>query len=413
MDVLIEAINHIRRRPLRSALAVVQTAVAVAAITAVLSALLTYQQQVSAEFGKMSDLIDVTPMKEVTDGRADGKSYQVLELFSSSNLNAIKREVGSVEYATPIVGELQVEGVLNGVRYEISGATSVGADFCRMGVVDILDGAGLSDADVRQGGQVMLISRQLAHQLWPKASPLGEVLTLTRSDGRGSASVRPYTVIGVFSRPEFSLGPMSPRLSESNIILPAAAGASYGHVLFLAKPGKVDVARRELQAFALKEFGDDGQSVKPTTVREARESILKTLMLPISILGFMSTVALIVGCIGIFSSTAVAAVERVREIGIRRAVGATKGQVVALILAESVILAVCGSILGVLISSPLPGRISDFLGGTRLGLQAATGVHPWAVVMAVCAAAIAGILLGLPSALQAVRMAPSDAIREV
>jgi putative ABC transport system permease protein len=130
-------------------------------------------------------------------------------------------------------------------------------------------------------------------------------------------------------------------------------------------------------------------------------------------LGAIAFIALLVGGIGIMNIMLVSVTERTREIGIRKAVGATEGNILTQFLVEAIMVSVFGGILGIglgaLISyavSALGGRLQLF-GGTSISAQ----IDPSAVLLAVGFSVAIGLFFGIYPARRAARLNPIDALR--
>jgi putative ABC transport system permease protein len=115
-------------------------------------------------------------------------------------------------------------------------------------------------------------------------------------------------------------------------------------------------------------------------------------------------VSLLVGGIGIINIMLVSVTERTREIGLRMAVGAHPGNVLAQFLVEALTLAVAGGVLGIVIGLGAAGRIAAQFGWPML-------IQPRIVVIAVGFSALVGVVFGLYPARKASRLDPIEALR--
>ena len=120
--------------------------------------------------------------------------------------------------------------------------------------------------------------------------------------------------------------------------------------------------------------------------------------------GGIAAISLVVGGIGIMNIMLVSVTERTREIGIRKALGATTRDVLIQFLTESAILSACGGAIGILLGGGVV-----MLGGTALGLDVV--VKPSVVVMAVTFSAMVGIFFGMYPASKAAKADPIEALR--
>jgi putative ABC transport system permease protein len=139
-----------------------------------------------------------------------------------------------------------------------------------------------------------------------------------------------------------------------------------------------------------------------------RRQFLATQQQTTEILGFLlagiAGVSLVVGGIGIMNIMLVTVTERTREIGIRKAVGATRGAILRQFLTESVILCLVGGALGVLLGVAAAGALSHFAGWQ-------TAVGPDSVLLAFGFSASVGLIFGLWPARRASRLDPVEALR--
>jgi putative ABC transport system permease protein len=125
-------------------------------------------------------------------------------------------------------------------------------------------------------------------------------------------------------------------------------------------------------------------------------------------LGAVAGISLVVGGIGIMNIMLVSVTERTREIGIRKAIGATRGNILTQFLIEATVVSVAGGAIGIL----LGGGGSRLLNGIRLGSQAIqTVVAPSSIVMAFTVSALIGLFFGVYPAIKAARLNPIQALR--
>ena len=122
------------------------------------------------------------------------------------------------------------------------------------------------------------------------------------------------------------------------------------------------------------------------------------------LLGSIAAISLIVGGIGIMNIMLASVTERTREIGIRRALGAKRRDIILQFLIETVILSGTGGLLGVALGILIPVLISQFT-------DMKTIVTPWAPGVAFSISALVGVVFGIYPALRAADMNPVEALR--
>ncbi len=145
----------------------------------------------------------------------------------------------------------------------------------------------------------------------------------------------------------------------------------------------------------------DYQFVVPLELLKQAERTQRTFNL---VLGSIAGISLLVGGIGIMNIMLATVSERTREIGIRRAVGATQRHIMVHFLLESVMLTISGGIIGLLCGLGAVGAISWFAGWR-------VAISLWAVALPVIMSFLAGIFFGLYPARQAAHVDPIVALR--
>ena len=122
------------------------------------------------------------------------------------------------------------------------------------------------------------------------------------------------------------------------------------------------------------------------------------------VLGSIAAISLLVGGIGIMNIMLASVTERTREIGIRRALGARRRDIITQFLVETVLLAGAGGILGVLLGITIPFVVSHTAGMKTI-------ITPWSPFLAFSISALVGVVFGLYPAFRAANMDPVEALR--
>ena len=166
-------------------------------------------------------------------------------------------------------------------------------------------------------------------------------------------------------------------------------------------PAHVDEVRNVLPATANPENPDQVEVSRPSDALEAREAAESTLT---NLFLGLGAVALLVGGVGIANVMVISVLERRGEIGLRRALGATRGHISVQFLGESLLLAGIGGVGGVLLGIAVTAAWAMFQGWGIL-------IPPIAIVGGIVAALLIGAVAGLYPAMRAARVSPTEALR--
>jgi putative ABC transport system permease protein len=150
---------------------------------------------------------------------------------------------------------------------------------------------------------------------------------------------------------------------------------------------------------------DQPNDFRFTTQDEILQQFRKARVLAASVLLAVVAISLLVGGIGITNVMLVSVTERTREIGLRKAVGARRRDILAQFLTEAVVLSTLGGLLGVLL-----GYAATYLAG-RHPSMVEMSVPPWAVLLGVGFSVVVGVVFGLLPAFKAAMLQPIDALR--
>ncbi|KKQ34216.1 MAG: hypothetical protein US50_C0057G0006, partial [Candidatus Nomurabacteria bacterium GW2011_GWB1_37_5] len=150
----------------------------------------------------------------------------------------------------------------------------------------------------------------------------------------------------------------------------------------------------------LKRLKDDEFTVLEQT--QLLETINSFLGVVTTALGGIASISLVVGGIGIMNIMLVSVTERTREIGLRKAVGATPQAILWQFLIEAIILSLVGGSIGILLGSLGSLALSNFIN---------TSVTAWSVMLAFGFSALVGIIFGVAPAIRASRLDPIEALR--
>ena len=223
-----------------------------------------------------------------------------------------------------------------------------------------------------------------------------------------------YTIVGVLSDNEDSLtslmmsGSMTVYLPYTSLLRlsDSLAGEVTSFYVSAPKNGTMETVETAMTALLMERFEDDEDAFSVSS-----QSILEDTMSSITsvltiLLGGIAAISLVVGGIGIMNIMLVTVTERTREIGIRKAIGASRGTILTQFLMEAVVLCMLGCCLGIFFSWAILQTVSTVVASLDITFSLDGGV----VLIAVVFCFIIGVVFGLYPANKAAKMKPIDAL---
>lgn len=283
------------------------------------------------------------------------------------------------------------------------------------GIVDrrLLVGRTLNARDVDENRRVCVLTEHGARKLLATEHTVGsditlggrnlEVVGIVQSETGGSSVQLPDQQIDIYI-------PISTAIeSYGEIIIERTSGSRnleqielHRLLVEIDRIENVEQSARAIEAM-LQRFhprGDYELSVPLTLLRQA-EATKRTFNI---VLGSIAGISLLVGGIGIMNIMLASVTERTREIGVRRAVGAKRRQIVGQFIIETVVLSGAGGIIGTALGLAIPWLIT-----VSTGMP--TAIMPLSIVLAISISMTVGIVFGLYPAARAARLDPIEALR--
>jgi putative ABC transport system permease protein len=395
------AIRALRANKLRSLLTVLGNVVAVMsviAVVAIIDGVNSYVSDKILEQGLQVVTIDKFGLITDDDAYLDALKRRDLTLFEVDQLkNRMKLAEDVVAQATATKSARAGRVELKNVR--IRGMTS---GYQSVGKYEVAQGRPLDDSDMDRRRAVCVVGSEVAAGLFPHGDPIGQtievsgyrLLVVGTIVERGSVLGESQDNIVIVPLGQFQKMYGSRRSLE--ISVRAAAGVSLERV--------EDEARTILRAVRhvpLDKPDDFGMSTAETF-----QALYQNLTGGIfaGTIGLVA-ISLVVGGIVIMNIMLVAVTERTREIGIRKAVGARRSDLLAQFLSEAVVLALFGGLLGVLAGVSIALLI-------RLVTPLPAAIQPWSVLISLTVASAVGLFFGVYPAARAARLDPIVALRQ-
>jgi len=379
--------------PLRSFLTALGISVGIAAVTLLTSigeGIRSYMMESFSQFG--TRIIAITPGKTSTAGIAP-----LLTTIRPLSLEDT-RKLARLPHVDAIVPLLQGTAKVEGDRYSRdTDVYGVGPEMDIAWKFRVASGRFLPDDDMRNSRYFTVLGAKVREELFANRNPLGEYVRIGGSR---------YRVIGVME----SKGQLLGFDLDDAVYIPADLAMQMFNkeslmeidVTFKETTTSADMSER-VRKLLIKRHGDEDFTLfTQEDMLSTLDDILSMLKMAVGALG---SVALVVGGVGVLTIMTTALKERTQEIGLLRAVGCTRSQILWMFLGEAVLLSGMGGLLGLSVVAVLVISLNTFVPDLPVTLQ------PLYMLGSLALSCSVGLAAGISPAMHAASLDPIEALR--
>lgn len=352
------ALRALTANKMRSVLTMLGIIIGVGAVIAMVSVGMGVREKVTSSIASLgSNMLIVSPGSPNSRGtRGAAGSMTTLKYEDAV---AIKNRIKNIEFVSPTVNSSYQ--IVNGNQNWNSSVYGVTPEYMAIRSLSVSTGSFITENDLKSRNRVAVIGTTVSTSLFGTSNPVGKTIRVKNS---------PYRIIGVLeSKGQSSMG----QDQDDVVIIPLTTaqerliGITYVRSINIqvADANKMNQVQGEIETLLRQRHRIVGNKEDDFNVRNLTslmETMNETTTMLTLFLGSIAAISLIVGGIGIMNIMMVSVTERTREIGIRKALGATFKTIMLQFLIESVVISVIGGILGVLFGCTASQLISKFGG---------------------------------------------------
>ena len=346
--------------------------------------------------GLGTNILIITQGKTETSGgsmmmAATGTTHKL----TYDDSKAIKRRSWAVTDTVPVVlGTSRVKFENRGRDTTVIGVTP---EFERVRNMYVEIGSFVDQSDVDTNRRVAVLGRVVKKELFGEGNALGKMIAV------GDAH---YRVVGIMAHKGVTLG-----IDMDDVVfIPVTSGQDlfdtdrlFEILVKVDRDEDMNVAKKQINDVLIRRH-DNKEDFTITDQGAMLFAMQKILGIMTAVLAGIAGISLVVGGIGIMNIMLVSVRERTREIGIRKAVGATRRDILVQFLIESVALSIVGGLIGIALAVSIAFMLSTF---TALP----TRVSIWSIALAFFFSAGVGVFFGVYPAIKAARLDPIEALR--
>ncbi|WP_285245626.1 ABC transporter permease [Pseudarthrobacter sp. fls2-241-R2A-127] len=402
------ALSGVAANKMRSVLTTLGILIGIAAVIILLAVGAGTSNNIKAQIGKLGTNVLTVSRSTSVGGRSTGGQAGTSRTRSTNltldDERALTDAVLAPDVArtAPIVQAQGVTATYTSATHSVASFLGTTSSYFDITNSAMASGASFTEADQQAGNPVAVIGNTVASDLFGTAtgSAVGQTIQLNGQNFTVSGVLAVKGSTGLNDPDDIVVVPFSAAQNKFTGYAPTLASIT----VQAASSDVMNQAQNEIQMILdarhhVDSTNRDYQVRNQAQILTTATNTTQTLTI---LLGAVAAISLLVGGIGVMNIMLVTVTERTREIGIRKAIGASRGSIVTQFLIESLVISVIGGIAGIAVG--FAGSAFPFL-----GVQ--PEVQAWTVWLSLAVSAVIGLVFGVYPANKAAKLRPIDALR--
>ncbi len=394
-EIVLLAIDSFRASKVRFALTALGMVIGAASLIFVVTIGLTGKQYI---LGLLESIGTNMVSIDYSGGSSGGVNNYQSDWLKRDDVDAIKEQVPAVQYASPLL-EMHDRIAIHGAEKQLL-ILGVVPEYQSIRNLKVLAGRFFDDEDETSHSHAAVVTLNFAIAMFgSEEAAINQTFSL---------SGIPFTIVGTFKESVDTFG--ESEIADQTILIPYSVGRYFSGTdqlkqIYVTVRDRTNVEEAAKQIIAVVQKRHLPNSVYTfstltqllTTADEITNALTVVLLL-------VSTVTLAVGGVGIMNIMLATVRSRIREIGIRKALGATSREIKLQFLIEAMFISLAGGIVGTLLGLALPLSV-------RVFTDYAIPISPWSVVIALVTSTAVGVIFGTLPANRAAQLDPVESLK--
>ena len=419
-DNFLEALSCLRTNKMRSVLTMLGIIIGITAVIAIMtigSSMQGYLEETMSGFGVSNVTVSLRSKNDegprFNMGFYFNSGFKDKDLMTAEMLEDLKEEYPDEIKAFSIEESIGQGQTVSGEDYANLMLTGVNPEYMTANNVTMLRGRFIADDDMNARRRLAVVSDKLASNMFGDENPLGQELVI-----QTMGHIDIYTVVGVYEYDDGGFGALMGISTSSdydistNVYVPLTVAQkvnnSHGYSSFtiMCELGVNSTTfSKTVENFLGRYYArNDDYGVGAFSMESIVEEVTSMLNTIAIAIAAIAAISLLVGGIGVMNIMLVSITERTREIGTRKAIGATNGEIRTQFIVEAVVICLVGGIIGIIC-----GTLLGAAGAAYLEFPAQASIS--SILISVGVSCAIGIFFGYYPANKAAKLDPIDALR--